>query len=104
MNLLFLQWHNQSQKFWIKLVKNQQKTLKGIDIYYIWYIAIEKIGDCENFHTVNPLYLLINQASGYIEETNGSECLIFDDSANKNKELLKNTQMFGMELKTKSKQ
>ena len=47
----------------------------------------------------------VNHASGYIEEKNGNKYLIFDDSVNENKELLKkNTQMFGMELKTKSKQ
>ena len=27
-NLLFLQQHNQSQKFWLKLVKNSQKALQ----------------------------------------------------------------------------
>ena len=41
--------------------------------------------------------------SGYIEEKNGNKYLIFD-SADENKEVLKNTQMFGMKLKTKSKQ
>ena len=45
--------------------------------------------------------MLANHASGYIEEKNGNEYLIFDDSVNENKELLKNTQIFGMELKTK---
>ena len=45
----------------------------------------------------------INHASGYIEEKNGNKYLIFD-SADENKEVLKNTQMFGMKLKTKSKQ
>ena len=49
------------------------------------------------------MYLLINHASGYIEEENGNKYLIFD-STDENKELLKNTMMFGMELKTKSKQ
>ena len=39
-----------------------------------------------------------------ILKKNGSKYLIFDDSINENKTLLKNTQMFGMELKTKSKQ
>ena len=39
--------------------------------------------------SVNPLYLLINQASGYIEEKNGNKYLIFDDSVNENKGLLK---------------
>ena len=48
--------------------------------------------------------MLVNYASGYIEEKNGNKYLIFDDSVNENKGLLKNTQMFGMELKTKSKQ
>ena len=43
----------------------------------------------KNIRNVNPLYLLINQASGYIEEKNGNKCLIFDDSVNENNELLK---------------
>ena len=68
------------------------------------YITIKKFGDCENIQSVYPLYLLINQASGYIEQNNGNKYLIFDYSVNEDKALLKNTQMFGMELKTKSKQ
>ena len=71
------------------LLKIDKKHYKGIDIYYIGYITIKKIGDCENIHSVNPLYLLINQASGYIEEKNGNKYLIFDDSVNENKGLLK---------------
>ena len=53
--------------------------------------------------SVNPLYLLVNHASGYIEEKNGNKYLIFD-SVDENKEVLKNMQMFGMEIKAKSKQ
>ena len=45
----------------------------------------------------------INHASGYIEEKDGNKYLIFN-SVDENKEVLKNSQMFGMELKTKSKQ
>ena len=86
------------------LLKINKKHYKVIDIYYIGYITIKKIGDCENIHSVNPLYLLVNHASGYIEERNGNKYLIFDDFVNENKGLLKNMQMFGMELKTKSKQ
>ena len=86
------------------LLKINKKHYKGIDIYYNGYITIKKIDDCENIHSVNPLYLLVNHASGYIEEKNGNKYLIFDDSVNENKALLKNMQMFGMELKTKSKQ
>ena len=50
---------------------------------------IKKILGCKNVHSVNPLYLLFNHASGYIEEKNGNY-LIFDDSVNENKGLLKN--------------
>ena len=39
---------------------------------------------------------------GYIEEENENKYLIFD-STDENKELLKNTMMFLMELETKSK-
>ena len=45
----------------------------------------------------------VNHASGYIEEKNGNEYLIFD-SVDENKEVLKNTQMFGMELNMRLKQ
>ena len=92
------------EEFNSSLLKVDKKSHKDIDIYYIGYITIKKIGDCENIHSVNPLYLLVNHASGYIEEKNGNKYLIFDDSVNENKGLLKNMQMFGMELKTKSKQ
>ena len=86
------------------MLKTDKKHNEGIDIYYTGYIAIKKTDDCENIYSVDPLYLLINHASGYIEEKNGNKYLIFDDSVNENIGLLKNTQMFGMELKTKSKQ
>ena len=86
------------------LLKIDKKHYKGTDIYYIRYITIKRIGDCGNIHSVNSLYLLVNHASGYIEERNGNKYLIFDDSVNENKRLLKNMQMFRMGLKAKSKQ
>ena len=52
------------------LPKIDEKPLKANDIYYIRYITIRKIGDCKNIYSVNLLYLLSNQASGYIEEEN----------------------------------
>ena len=36
------------------------------------------------------MFLFVNHASGYIEEKNKNKYLIFDDSVNKNWELLKN--------------
>ena len=67
---------------------------------YIGYITIKKIFDYESIYSVNPLHLRIHHASGYIEEKNGRKYLIFD-SVDENKKVLKNKQMFGMELKTK---
>ena len=52
-------------------------------------MTIKKIDDYENIYSVNPLYLLVNHASGYTEEKNGNKHLIFDNSVNENKALLK---------------
>ena len=71
-----------------RLLKVDKKSYKNIDIYYIGYITIKKIDDYESIYSVNPLYLRINHASGYIEEKNGNKYLIFD-SVDENKEVLK---------------
>ena len=84
------------------MLKIDKKSYKNIDIYNIGYIAIKKIDDCENINSANTLYLPITHASGYIEEINGNKYLIFN-STDGNKELLKNTIVFLMELKMKSK-
>ena len=49
---------------------------------------IKKIDDYESIYSVNPLYLRINHANGYIEAKNGSKYLIFA-SVDENKEVLK---------------
>ena len=90
------------KNFDARLLKIDKKSYKNIGIYNIGYIAIKKIDDCETIYSVNPLYLLVNHANGYIEEKGVNKYLIFD-STDENKELLKNTMMFGMELKAKSK-
>ena len=51
-----------------KLLKIDRKSYKNVGIYNIGYIKIKKIDDCENIYSVNPLYLLVNGASRYIEE------------------------------------
>ena len=63
------------------------KTYKDLDIFYIGYITIKKIGDGYDVNSVNSLYLRVNNASGYINEINKDKYLIFDDT-DKNKELL----------------
>ena len=50
------------------LLRIDKKSYKNIGIYNIWYITIKRIDDCKNIHSVNPLYLLIDHANGYIEE------------------------------------
>ena len=50
------------------LLKIDIKSYKDIGIYNIGYITIKKIDDCKNIHSVNPFYLRINHASGYIEK------------------------------------
>ena len=67
-----------------KLLKIDKKSYKNTDIYYIGYIAIKKIDDYESIYSMNPLYLWIGHASGYIEEKNGNKYLIFD-SVDENK-------------------
>ena len=51
-----------------KLLKIDKKSYKNIGIYNIGYITIKKIDDCENIYSVNPLYLLVNHANGYVKE------------------------------------
>ena len=69
------------------LLKIDKKSYKNIDIYYIGYITM-KDSDYVKINSVNPLYLIISEANGYMEEKNGSKYLVFD-SANKNNEVLK---------------
>ena len=90
------------KKFDSDLLKIDKKSYKNIGIYNIGYIAIKKIDDCENVYSVTPLYLIVDHASGYIDEIGVNKYLIFD-STDENKELLKNRIMFGMELETKSR-
>ena len=67
------------------MTENHTKTLvfTTLDI-----LQLKKIDDCENIYSVNPLYLLVNHTSEYIEEKNENKYLIFD-STDENKDLLK---------------
>ena len=76
------------------LLKIYTKSYKDIGIYNIGYITIKKTDDCEIVYNVNPLYLLINHANGYIEEKNENKYLFFE-CTDENKQLWKNTMMFG---------
>ena len=76
------------ENFDSSLLKIDKKSYKDIGIYNIGYITIKKIDNYENIYSVNPLYLTIAHASGYIEEKGVNKYLVFD-STDENKELLK---------------
>ena len=74
------------ENFKSNLLKIDKKSYKDIGIYNIGYITTKKIDDCKNINSVNPLYLNITHANGYIEEKVVNKYLVFD-STDKNKEL-----------------
>ena len=94
-------------KFDSNLLKIDKKSRKDIGIYNIGYIIRKKIDDYENIYSVNPLYLTISDASGYIEEKGVNKYLVFDSmelhSKDEIKTYLKNIMMLLVELETKSK-
>ena len=71
-----------------RLLKVDKKDYKEIDIYYIGYVTIKRIANCNNINSVNPLHLMINEMIGHFEEKNGNKYLVFDD-VDENKEVLK---------------
>ena len=67
------------------MLKIDKKSYKNIDIYYTGYITKNKIDDYERIYSVNPLYLRIDHANGFIKETNRNKYLIFDSDDEKKK-------------------
>ena len=61
----------------------------------------KKIDDCESIYNVNPSYSQVNKANGSVDEKNGNKNLIFDDSVDENKELLKKHLDVWNEIKNK---
>ena len=74
-----------------KLLKIDKKDYNEIDIYYIGYVTVKKIANCNNINNVNPLYLMINKMIVHSEEKNENKYLVLDD-VNENKEVLKKTE------------
>ena len=58
------------------ILKLDKKSYKNLDIYNIGYIAIKKIGCGYDINSVNPLYLRIKNANGYIEKINEDKYLV----------------------------
>ena len=53
-----------------RLLKVGKKDYKEIDIYYIGYVTVQKIANCNNINSVSPLYLMIDEMIGHFEEKN----------------------------------
>ena len=51
--------------FDVKLLKTDKKDYNKIDIYYIGYVTVKKVANCNNINSVNPLYLMINEMIGH---------------------------------------
>ena len=66
------------RNFHSNLLKIDKKSYENIDIYYIGYITIKNFRDCENIHSVSPLYLIIPSATGHFKEKNGEKYLIIN--------------------------
>ena len=88
------------ENFDAKLLKIDKKSYKDIGIYNIGYITKKKIDDYKNINSVNPLYLNIGHAIGYIEGKGVNKYLVFD-STDENKELLKKYVFNGIRNKIK---
>ena len=71
-----------------RLLKVDKKDYKDIDIYYIGYVTVKKIANCNNINSVNPLYLMINEMIGSFEEKSENKNLVLDD-VDETKEVLK---------------
>ena len=75
---------------WIKIHK---MSYKNIIIYYIGYITIKNLSYMKII-TVNPLYLIVNEINGYIEESNGNKYFTLV-STDKNKDIKKVNRTMG---------
>ena len=79
-------------------LKIDKISYKNADSYYIGYITIKSISDYEYINSVNPLYLIIGEVDGYIEENNGNKYLTFA-STDKNKKVLEKYTKLWDEIK-----
>ena len=68
------------KNFHSNLLKIDKKSYEDIDIYYISYTVIKKFSYYEDIRSVNPLYLIINSATGHFKEKYGEKYLIIDST------------------------
>ena len=71
-----------------------KKSYKNLDIYNIGYVTSKKIGYGYDINSVNPLYLRIDNANGYIKEINEDKYLVFDVTYENEKLLKRHDDVF----------
>ena len=76
------------EDFDVRLLKIDKKNYREIGIYYIGYVTVETIPNCNHINGVNPLYLKFHKMIGHLEEKNGNKYLALDH-ADENKEVSK---------------
>ena len=61
------------KNFHSNLLKIDKKSHQDINIYYIGNITTKRLSDCENIHSVTPLYLIIHSTTAYFKAKNGEK-------------------------------
>ena len=69
-----------------KYLKRDKKSYKNIDVYYIGYITMKDYDDVK-IGSLNPLYLIISEVDGCIEEKSRNKYLTLV-STDENKDVL----------------
>ena len=69
-----------------KYLKRDKKSYKNIDVYYIGYITMKDYDDVK-IDSLNPLYLIISEVDGCIEEKSRNKYLTLV-STDENKDVL----------------
>ena len=70
----------------------------NINVYHTEYVTVKSL-DHVNIDCENPVYLIFNNADGYIiKESNGDKCLI-SASTNQNKKVFEKYTKLGNEVK-----
>ena len=60
------------------MVKIDKKDYNEIAIYYISYVTVKKIDNCNNTNSVNLLYLMVGEMIDPFEEANENKYLVLD--------------------------
>ena len=66
-----------SKDFDASMLKIDKEDYEEIDIYYIGFVTLKEIANCNNINSVNPLYLMVDKTIGHFEENSGNKYLVW---------------------------